>query len=486
MVKAKSSQQKSKRDGYIRLQKLHADSIDFGATTAYGGLALAHQVLHGLGAREKIEGRVEVLQVHRGYGESDHLMHLFSALYSGASCIQDLEHLQTDEAYGKIFNIRSVTHPTTMGDFVRRFSRSDINDYKSALYEMQHAIWEGFSREKRAHATLDIDAKICTVYGNCKKGADFNYKGEFSYHPEMLSLAETGEWLDGINRSGNKSSGAKAAYLLRRNLPRVTEHFEKVCVRGDTQYGRIDVLKMCRSRDTNVALCWKASAGLQKKAEQLPEQSWEILDRSRKQDTAPRKKRCRKKRNMRRTKARKRGYKDKKLKREMVSEFPYVPYSLRGKVEKSYRMVVVRKQVEVAEQTALFDVYEFRFILTDLDDKTPAEIVNFAYGRSNQENLIEQGKNGVSAFRMPTGELLANEVWMITAFFAHNVKTWLSLLALGKKSLGWEWKQFRLHCVHIVAAVSRRSRQLFVSFDRSNPSTPMLLKALRILGAGVA
>ena len=60
------------------------------------------------------------------------------------------------------------------------------------------------------------------------------------------------------------------------------------------------------------------------------------------------------------------------------------------------------------------------------------------YGRSNQENLIEQGL----AFRMPTGQLPANEVWMLAAMPAHCFKSWLCLLSIGMDKLSWEWKRF--------------------------------------------
>ena len=92
---------------------------------------------------------------------------------------------------------------------------------------------------------------------------------------------------------------------------------------------------------------------------------------------------------MRRQKARQRGYRNKRLRDE-----------------------------QVAEQTGVFDEYEDRFILTDLAETSLGQIVNAVYGRNNQKNLIEQSKNALSAYRMPTGQLLANEVWMVMAMLA--------------------------------------------------------------------
>ena len=43
----------------------------------------------------------------------------------------------------------------------------------------------------------------------------------------------------------------------------------------------------------------------------------------------------------------------------------------------------------------------------------PAEVPCFAYRRGDQENIIEQFKNGIAALRMPTGELLADSVFLM-------------------------------------------------------------------------
>ena len=72
--------------------------------------------------------------------------------------------------------------------------------------------------------------------------------------------------------------------------------------------------------------------------------------------------------------------------------------------------------------------------------------MNAAYGRNNPRSLIEQSKNALSAFRMPTGQLLANEVWMVMAMLAQCFKSWLCLLAVRIDKLSWEWKRFLYLC----------------------------------------
>ena len=51
--------------------------------------------------------------------------------------------------------------------------------------------------------------------------------------------------------------------------------------------------------------------------------------------------------------------------------------------------------------------------LTNRVDYNPEQIVSLAKGRCNQENVIEQLKNGVNAMRMPVDDLLSNWAYMV-------------------------------------------------------------------------
>ena len=49
-------------------------------------------------------------------------------------------------------------------------------------------------------------------------------------------------------------------------------------------------------------------------------------------------------------------------------------------------------------------------------------------GAHDQENVIEQLKNGVNAMRMPVHDLLSNWAYMVMSALAWNLKAWYGLL----------------------------------------------------------
>ena len=56
------------------------------------------------------------------------------------------------------------------------------------------------------------------------------------------------------------------------------------------------------------------------------------------------------------------------------------------------------------------------------------EIVLLANARCNQENLIEQLKNGVRALQMPVDNLVSNWAYRVMASLAWSLKAWFALL----------------------------------------------------------
>ncbi len=103
------------------------------------------------------------------------------------------------------------------------------------------------------------------------------------------------------------------------------------------------------------------------------------------------------------------------------------------------------------------------FYITNRPDKT-AKIVGLANGRCDQENVIEQMKNGVNAMRMPVNDLLSNWAYMVMAALAWNLKAWYGLLTpnreRGLELVKMEFRRFLHAIVLLPCQIVRTARRV--------------------------
>ncbi|MBI3447310.1 MAG: transposase [Acidobacteria bacterium] len=250
-----------------------------------------------------------------------------------------------------------------------------------------------------------------------------------AYHPLLISLAETNEPLRLINRPGNAGSAEGVEEALDPVLGRLKESFKKVLVRGDSAFCRRELIELCRAHGAEFALVMKASANIVASAEALPEARWEPFVSH--PDKPPRNESVRRRRRLRvrRLKAKRRGYRTLSTTAEWVAETRYRPTGMK----RDFRVVIKRQLIREEKQAEMFEHYEYRFVITSLEDGGAADVVRTAYARCAQENTIEQLKNGIAAMRMPSGELMANGAFMTAALIAWGLKSWLMILALPEE-----------------------------------------------------
>ena len=97
-----------------------------------------------------------------------------------------------------------------------------------------------------------------------------------------------------------------------------------------------------------------------------------------------------------------------------MAEFSYQP----GKCGQPYRVVALRKNIsKMKGEHVLFDEIRYFFYITTRTDLSAAEVVRCANERCDQENIIEQLKNGVNALRVPlygsaTGPTWSSPPWL--------------------------------------------------------------------------
>jgi hypothetical protein len=338
-------------------------------------------------------------------------------------------------------------------------------------------VWRQQPKSFFNEAIIEADGTMVETTGECKEGMDINHKGEWGYHPLVLSLANTAEPLYVVNRSGNRPSHEHAAWYFDQAIALCRKAgFKKITLRGDTDFTQCEHLDRWDKQGVKFVFGIDAMPNLYEIAENLPPEAWKELVRRVKHQvkTEPRQR----PENVKQQVVEEREYKDIRLVKERVAEFTYQP----GKCQKAYRVVVVWKELEVYEgQKKLFDDSLCFFYITNVEDKPVEEIVFAANDRCNQENLHSQLKSGVRSLTAPVDSLLSNWAYMVMASLAWSLKAWSALILPEEgrwqekhreekyKLLRMEFATFRQAMINIPAQIVRTGRKILCRLLAWNP-----------------
>ncbi len=445
-----------------------------------GGIGLVHQFVRRLGLADAIDRHLQVFKRHFPYHESDHVLNLAYNVMAGGTCIEDLELLRTNEGYLDVLSARRIPDPTTAGDFLRRLQESDIHGLMGAVHETQQRVWKRLSTDERKLALIDVDGTIAPTTGECKEGMGLSYKGEWGYAPLVVSLANTREVLFTVNRPGNAVSHSVAQPYMQRAIELVRDGgFERVRLRGDTDFSLTAHFDAWDRAGVEFVFGIDAHPSFVEKAEGLSESAFRPLLRASKRKVKT--KRRERPENVKEKIVEERGYRNVVLEAEHVAEIVYWP----SKAERGYRMVVLRKSTVVKQgQLRLCEETRYFFYVTNVAPSVLSAkgVIMQANARCDQENVIEQLKNGVRAMRMPSDSLLSNWAYLVCTSLAWNLKAWLSVcLPRTMASLElrrMEFRRFLNTLMLIPCQVVKSARRVWLRVLTYSPWVRVLLDGM--------
>ena len=458
---------------------------------AHGGIGAIHLLVRRLGLIDAIDRHLHLLKLHLPYHESDHVLNFaYNALCEG-TCLEDIELRRNEEVFLDAIGARRIPDPTTAGDFCRRFTAHDIRDLQTIFHKTRLKVWAAQPDSFFDQATIDMDGTLVGTTGNCKQGMDIAHEGTWGYHPLVLTLAETGEVLGLVNRSGSRPSHEGAAAEVDNALALCRRAgFRKILLRGDTDFSQTEHLDRWDS-DPRVKFIfgYNAMSNLQELAEQVPASDWKKLHRPARYQvkTKPRQRPD----NVKDEIIRQRKFDVLRLNSEEVAEFEYRPIAC----QKTYRMIVVRKNISKEKgDVRLLDEIRYFFYITNDRESHTADVVFSANDRCDQENLVAQLKGGCRALYAPVDNLVSNWAYMVMTALAWDLKAWWALMlpvspgrwqerhrAERAWVSGLEFKTFVQAFVRVPCQLVRTGRRLVFRLLSWNPHLPILFRLLDVL-----
>jgi hypothetical protein len=389
-----------------------------------GGIGLIQEFVRSIGLAEAIDERVDVLKRHFPYHESDHILNMTYNILAGGTRLEDLDRLRNNEAYLDTLGSRRIPDPTTAGDFLRRFKEEDVMDLMGAINIARVRVWQRLAKKERQLALIDTDGTIAPTTGECKEGMDISYKGTWGYAPLVVTLANTQEVLFVKNRPGNQPSHSGAVAYMDAAVALVRQGgFKRVRLRGDTDFSLTKEFDRWDDAGVEFVFGIDAHPSFVKRANALPETAWQKVERT--SQYAPTGARERPE-NVKERIVVERGYTNLVLEDEHIAEITYTPSCS----DKTYRMIVLRKIIRAEKhQQLLFRETRYHFYVANVTENvlSTRAVVAEANARCNQENLIEQLKNGVQGMRMASDGLVSNWAYLVIAALAWNLKAWLAI-----------------------------------------------------------
>jgi hypothetical protein len=433
-------------------------------------------MVRSLGLDQLINDRLFLLKRHLPYHESDHVLNLAYNVMTGGMRLGDLDRLREDESYLDLVGAQRTPDPTTAGDYLRRFKTQEkvlvLMDAINAIRRTK--VWSKLPSSERKLGIIDGDGSYVTTTGQKKYGMEVNYKGDWGYHPLVVSLANTQEPLYVVNRKGNVPSHEGATEWFDRAIEQCRGTFEQIMLRGDTDFSLTRNFDRWTESGVKFVFGYDAKKQLVKRALRVKESKWKPLERSSggPPRTGPRLRR----ENVKEGIVIEREFKNIRLCSEWVGEIPYRPRKCKG----MYRLIMLRKDLSVERgEKVLFPDVRYFFYITNDKDLSPAGVVAHANARCNQENLLDQMKNGVGALRVPVHDLVGNWAYMVIASLAWTLKSWFGQLqpreADRTSIVRMEFPKFLHSVIRVVCQVVRGGHRTRVRILSYTPHARLLL-----------
>lgn len=451
---------------------------------ANGGVGLMLRVAREVGLVEALDRRVQLLKRHVPYHESDHVLNFAINAWCDATCLQDMELRRNDEVFLDSIGADALPDPTTAGDFCRRFDESSLRNLHDAIDDARLNVWKRQSPDFFDEAIIDMDGTLVVTTGDCKEGMDISYKGDWGYHPLLVSLANTKEVLSITNRSGNRPSHEGAAVQVDRAIALCRRGgFRKIRLRGDTDFTQTAHLDRWDADGVVFQFGIDRSPPLKELAEIQVESAWITLTRP----PAYQAKGAARARpaNVKRQIIRLREFLHLELHSEQITEFVYRP----TKCQTWYRVIAVRKNISRERGwNVLFDEVRYFFYISNDRAASAEEIVFGCNDRCDQENLIAQLAGGVRALSAPVDNLTSNGASMVMTSLAWTLKSWAALLlpveprwrelhqAARRTLLTMEFKTFLNALVKIPCQIVKTSRRVIYRVLSWNPHLPCVFR----------
>ena len=429
--------------------------------TSFSGLVVFQKLIEHLGLKQRFRQCFRHLTVSPIFGHASIVLLLVVHLLLGFRELRHLRYYEDDPLVRRVLGLKRLPDVSTISRTLACMDAESVEQLQQCLSNM---VLERLQLLALKRVTLDFDGSVIGT-GRFAEGTAVGFnphkKGQRSYYPLFCTVAQTGQVLAMLHRPGNVHDSNGAQDFILHCIEQVTGALPGVSieVRMDSAFFSDAIISALDKGkiDYTVSVPFERFAELKAHIEQRC--YWYRLN----------------------------AHSD-------VFEMRWKPRSW----SRRHRFVFVRRKSKVKYkkpvQLDMFIPYEygheFTVILTN-KSLTSSHVVAFHHGRGSQEGIFGELKSQGQMDYVPTRTWHGNQVYLLSALFAHNLTRELQMIAnppsrstRQKRPALWVFEQietFRRRLIQRAGRLIRPQGHLTLSMSANQAVEEELLQYLNAL-----
>lgn len=422
--------------------------------TSRAGLLTIAELMESLQLSERIDKHFPLPNSNRGFMPSAFVQTLMLMLHEGSFHLDDVRHLQEDDALTSVLGFETIPKASTLGAWLRRAGNN--KETFTGLREVNKAILSSALHHRKS-ITLDIDA---TEIVSAKSDAKWTYNKNQGYMPMVGHIAETGQVVACEFRDGNAAPAKENLEFIEKCQQSLPENCFIQALRIDSAGYQTNIIQHCDENAISYAIRAKMSTLLREHINSLKQGAWKPF-------------------------VSKEG-------KDISDQDTYRTTHCIGNYDKAFTLIIQRTRIkgqaeldfnsEGPSEEIVSGDYIYRAIATNQDGWTDSQIIHWYNQRGeDSENRIKELKSDFGGDTLPCSDFNANALYFSFTAFAYN------LFALMRQLLPEELAHHRAMTIRwrlyaMAAKVVKTSRQLYVKLQSKNQQLlESVLEALRRL-----
>ena len=362
------------------------------------GLLPAATLAQKVGLAELVEARVRLCE--HGANGGTKALSVVGSMLAGGDCIDDVALLRAGAMPGLFDQTRA---PSTIGTWLRSFKWSNVRELDAVTRGLLARLWAAGAGpvDPTGALTVDLDSTICEVYGRDKQGADYGYTKVRGYHPQLATLAETGQVVFSRLRGGSAGAARGAKSFLTETVSRLRDAGATgpLTVRADSAFYSRAMLATAAKFDVRFSITARQDKRIKAAIAAIPESAWTPIPY---------------------------WLSTPEVSGADVAETRYTCFA-GTKEAVEVRLVVRRVRPTPGTQLALFTAWDYHAMVTD----RPGELLEVEADHRRhavvEQSIAELKSAGLA--HLPSGKFFANAAWLALAVIAHNLGRAVGALA---------------------------------------------------------